>query len=87
MRHPWLVNTPEDVYEPKTAKHRTYQKYDKKLLRDHEKICEHLTSLATTEEITDALKTQKFNFITGNDRDFSRASSLEVEKLSFLIIF
>ena len=60
------LNTPEDVYEPKTAKHRTYQKMnDKKLLKDHEKICEHLTSLATLDEITDALTTQKFNFITG----------------------
>ena len=63
MRHPWLTDISNDIYEQKTAKHRSFQKLP--AAREHDKICEHIKSLATLDEINDALKAQKFNFLTG----------------------
>lgn len=65
MKHPWLQNIPKETYEPCSAKHRTYSKKNSKLSNDHEKICGYLKSLASIEEITEALLSQKFNFLTG----------------------
>ena len=65
MKHPWLQNIPKETYEPCSAKHRTYSKKNSKLSNDHEKICSYLKSLASIEEITEALLSQKFNFLTG----------------------
>lgn len=64
MKHPWLQNIPKETYEPCSAKHRTYSKKNSKLSNDHEKICGYLKSLASIEEITEALLSQKFNFLT-----------------------
>ena len=65
MKHPWLQNIPKETYEPCSAKHRTYSKKNSKLSNDHEKICGYLKSLASIEEITEALLSLKFNFLTG----------------------
>ena len=63
MSHPWLRDISPDIYEQKTAKHRNYQKVP--AAREHDKICAHISALATRSEINDALKAQKFNFLTG----------------------
>lgn len=63
MKHPWLMDISNDVYEQKTAKHRSFQKLP--AAREHDKICEHIKSLASLDEINEALRAQKFNNLTG----------------------
>ena len=81
MRHPWLTDISNDIYEQKTAKHRSFQKLP--AAREHDKICEHIKSLATLDEINDALKAQKFNFLTGKFTRFpvSRTNSKRAYKV------
>ena len=81
MRHPWLTDISNDIYEQKTAKHRSFQKLP--AAREHDKICEHIKSLATLDEINDALKAQKFNFLTGKFTSFpvSRTNSKRAYKV------
>ena len=64
MKHPWLTDISNDIYEQRTAKHRSFQKLP--AAREHDKICEHIKSLASLDEINEALRAQKFNNLTGS---------------------